>query len=79
VRQTLLKTGDRVRVIAVPVRLPVDELKTRELFELCLGKVFPIAGFNQFGMLELEVGEVRRKAACAETIWIEPDYVELEG
>jgi hypothetical protein len=58
--------------------LPGDErLKTRFLFELCIGRVFPIVGFNDLGWLELEVGEVWGKDRYMDSIWIEPEFVEL--
>jgi hypothetical protein len=53
-----LKIGDKVRVIQVPRVLPKDDrLATQALFELCVGRVFPVVGFNDAGWLELEVGE----------------------
>ena len=70
------KIGDRVRVITIPSRLPQDELQTKSLFELCVGRVFPIVGF-QGDLLELEVGEVLGKEPCMDSIWIEPEHVEL--
>ena len=52
-----------------------DRLKTRTLFELCVGRVFPIVGFNGT-LMELEVGEVLGKSAAMDSIWIEPEFVE---
>ena len=74
-----LKVGDRVRVLQVPPVLPKDDdrLKTESLFALCVGRVFPIVGFNDAGWLELEVGEVWDKVPCMDTIWIEPEFVEI--
>jgi hypothetical protein len=54
-----------------------DRLNTRSLFELCVGRVFPIVGFNDAGWLELEVGEVLGEPACMDSIWIEPEFVEI--
>ena len=71
-----LKIGDKVRVIQVPPVLPEDELHTRSLLELCLGRVFPVVGFNDAGWLELEVGEALDKNPCMDSIWIEPEFVE---
>lgn len=72
-----MKVGDKVCVIQVPPILPKDErLNTESLFELCVGRVFPIVGFNDAGWLELEVGEVLGKLACIDTVWIEPEFVE---
>jgi len=69
-----LKVGDRVRVTQIPPILPEDD--TRSLFGLCLGRVFPIVGFK-WNLLELEVGEVLGKPAYADSIWIEPEFVEI--
>jgi hypothetical protein len=73
-----LKVGDKVRVIQVPPVPPKDgRLNTESLFELCVGRVFPIVGFNDAGWLELEVGEVLDKDPCMDSIWIEPEFVEI--
>ena len=52
-------------------------LNTESLFELCVGRVFPVVGFNDAGWLELEVGEVWYKMPCMDSIWIEPEFVEM--
>jgi hypothetical protein len=73
-----LKVGQKVRVIQVPPNLPKDDrLNTESLFVLCVGRVFPIIGFNDAGWLELEVGEVLGKSPCMDSIWIEPEFVEI--
>ena len=72
-----MKVGDKARVIRVPPALPEDELNTRSLLGRCLGRVFPIVGFNGAGWLELEVGEVLDKIPCMDAIWIEPELVEI--
>ena len=71
--------GDQVRVLQVPPALPKGGLakSTQSLFELCVGRVFPIVGFNDVGWLELEVGEVWGKSPCMESVWIEPELVEV--
>ena len=72
-----LKLGDRVRVIqAPPVSLADDRLNTRALFELCVGRVFSVVGFNG-DLLELEVGEVLGKSPSMDSIWIEREFVEM--
>lgn len=72
-----MKVGDRVRVIHIPPVLPQDHrLNTQSLFELCVGRVFSIVGFNG-ALLELEVGEVLGKNAYMDSIWIEPEFVEI--
>jgi hypothetical protein len=77
--ETQLKVGDYVRVTGIPQDLPNldgDDLRTKDIFERCLGRVFPVTGF-QGKWLELEVGEVVGAPACMHTIWIEPEFVEL--
>lgn len=72
-----MEIGDKVRIVKIPEHLPVDNLNTQELFKLCLGRAFPIIGFNEVGMLELEVGQVLGKPAYEDSIWIEPEFVEI--
>gem|GEM_PF-4427580 len=57
-----LKVGDIVRVVGIPPKLPDDEFNTTELFQLCLGKTFPIRGF-QGPLIQLDVGELRGEPA----------------
>lgn len=73
-----MKVGDRVRVLRVPSTVEDDgEFQTRTILEKCLGKTFPVMDVNPVGMIGLEVGEVIGKAAYTETIWIEPDCLEV--
>lgn len=61
----------------LPERLPSgegDDLGTRRIFELCVGRTFPILGFAN-GLIELEVGEVVGEPAHMHAIWVEPDCV----
>jgi len=40
-----MKIGDKIRIVKLPEGLIDDEeLQTRSLFALCLGRVFPIVG-----------------------------------
>ncbi len=77
-----MKTGDRVRVVQIPPGLPDDEeLRTRALFEKCVGRMFTIVEVKNFDsspyqLLQLDVGRVVGKRSYMETIWIEPEYVE---
>lgn len=73
-----MKIGDKVRMLAAPPDLPEGELNTQSLFKLCIGQRFSIVGF-QGRLLELEVGEILGKKPCMDSIWIEPEYVELIG
>ncbi len=70
-----MNIGDHVRVIKIPGGLPDDDLRTRLVFERCLGRVFPVVGL-QGGLLELDVGEVMGEKPYMHSIWIEPGFVE---
>jgi hypothetical protein len=73
-----LKHGDLVRIMRVPEPVQdTDGFKTRSTLESCVGRVFPIMGFNDVDMIKIDVGEVNGKPAYMESIWIEPDCVEL--
>ena len=71
-----MKIGDKVRIVTIPPVLPDGDIRTKSLFEECLGRTFPIVGFQDH-LLELEVGEARGEAPSMHSIWIEPDHVEL--
>lgn len=70
-----MKVGDRVRVVRVPASLP-DDRGTRSLLASCIGRTFSIVGF-QGHLLELEVGEILGKEPYMDSIWIEPEHVEV--
>lgn len=72
-----MKVGDRVRVVQVPKGVRDDgEFKTKTVFTKCLGKVFTVEGF-QHELIELNVGHVLSKPAYMETIYIEPEFLEV--
>ena len=71
-----MQIGDKVEVVAIPEDLPDGHLQTRHLFEKCVGRVFPIVGF-QGDLLELEVGEVVGEESYMHSIWIESEHVKL--
>jgi hypothetical protein len=79
-----MKVGDRVKLIGIPPNLRDDkDLQTRTLFEKCLGKSFPIAELVTVEGLPhqvvgLDVGHIVGKAEYMETIWVEPEYLQLE-
>ncbi len=78
-----MKIGDRIRVLKIPPDVrDVKGMNTKTIFRLCVGKIFPIKGFMRVPeikkrLLELEVGRVVGKPPCFDTIWIEPEYVEI--
>ena len=75
--------GDKVRVIQVPPYIYRDDpisQETAKFFELCLGKVFRVEGFDENGQRELwatEKGNCRKVMRSINThwVWIEPEYV----
>jgi hypothetical protein len=79
------RTGDVVKVTDAPSDLktedkPDKELRTAEIFCFCVGRQFPIRGFNQYGFCELEVSDdkdVSRRFGKGHTIWIEPHLLKL--
>jgi hypothetical protein len=80
-----MKAGDTVRLIAIPpdVRNGL-ELQTRSLFEKCLGKPFLIDALETVDglphpMVRLDVGHVLGEPGYLETIWVEPEYLQLEN
>jgi hypothetical protein len=75
--------GDTVTVTGVPPNVKDDEhLKTRTLFEKCVGREFVVAGIEQpeglpSRLVRLDVGHVVGEAHFRHTIWIEEEYVQL--
>jgi hypothetical protein len=80
-----VRIGDQVRLVGIPLDVHDDEkLQTRTLFEKCLGETFIVAGLETveglpFQLVQLDVGHVCGKASYLETIWVEPEYLRLEG
>lgn len=80
-----MKTGDKVKLIGIPPDLSNNQkLQTLTLFEKCLGETFTVAGFETveglpYQLVQLDVGHVLGKAPYLETIWVEPEYLELEA
>lgn len=77
-----MKIGDKVRVIGIPEGLPDNDMQTRRIFELCLGRVFPIEDIKQveglpYDLVELLVGEVVGEADYLHSIYMEPEFLEV--
>lgn len=71
-----MKIGEHIKVIGVPDGL---DSETRSVFELCVGKTFPIVGViavPETGgeLFELHVGEVVGEAKYMHSIWIEREF-----
>jgi len=79
-----LKIGDKVRLVGIPPGLQDDpELRTRTLFEKCLGKTFAIIALEdvdglQAPLIRLDVGHIVGEAPYGQTIWVEPRYLQIE-
>ncbi|MEI8288305.1 MAG: hypothetical protein WCH99_02440 [Verrucomicrobiota bacterium] len=69
-----LKIGDKIRVTGYrPGKCApgvVDDMGTEELFNNMVGRRYTIRGFDDYGHIEL-------RPKPRETVWIEPDLVEL--
>ena len=65
------QVGDKVKVLAIPPGLDdAAGIGTPEVFQRALGKTFRVAGFGEYGHLELVVSR-------SDTIWIEPEFVKV--
>ena len=72
-----MKTGDLVRVVSVPQNVTDSEdFKTRSLLSLCIGRVFPVMGLEK-GLIAIDVGELNGKPSYMETVFIEPECLQL--
>ena len=81
-----MKPGDRVRLVGAPPGLrDDDDLKTKSLFEACIGKVFEVKACDPatrsdgtpYPLVELHVGDVLGVQDFEHSIWVEPEYLEL--
>lgn len=72
-----MRTGDTVRLLRLPSDLPKgdDLLPTAATFQKCVGRTFVIIGFNEIGWAEIDIESVTR--SVGETIWIEPELLEV--
>lgn len=86
----LIKIGDRVRLKRVPLWVEAmsdetNEIHTKEVFQQCVGSVFRVRdiGTNSphedTGDVELWVrhGNDCDDVVAADTIWVEPEYLDI--
>jgi len=79
-----VKVGDTVRLIGIPPGLSDDdELQTRSLFEKCLGKSFRIVDLEtveglSYKLVKVNVGHMLGESDYLDSIWVEPEYLEIE-
>lgn len=72
--RSTFRIGDVIRVTHVPPQVQRDGPRdTRSVFKRAVGKTFVVQGFGRYGHVELDVSKIRK----LDTIWIEPDCVEL--
>jgi hypothetical protein len=78
-----MKAGDRVKVVGIPPDVHDDvELRTRALFEKCVGGIFEVLALENVAgldapLLRLDVGQMVGAEPWEHTIWIEPNYAEV--
>lgn len=71
-----MEIGSKVRIIGIPEGLEdYPDFPTNSTFIKCVGSEFVIAGFNEVGMAELDISSMN--GSVGETIWIEPQFLEL--
>jgi hypothetical protein len=79
-----VKAGDIVTLVGVPPHLrDRGELQTHRLFVKCLGKKFRIVRIEHVEGLahplaRLDVGHVLGEESWKHTIWVEPEYLQIE-
>jgi len=79
-----VKAGDTAKLVGIPPNLLDNgEMQTHTLFEKCLGRTFVIAAMESvrglpYPLAKLDVGHVIGEEPWKHTIWVEPEYLELE-
>jgi hypothetical protein len=79
-----VKAGDTVKLVGIPPNLRDEEdLKTRTLFEKCLGQSFVVVEVETiegmpYPLAKLDVGKVLGTEPWKHTIWVEPEYLQLD-
>jgi hypothetical protein len=74
------KVGDRVKLVSIPPEVERDRSRFSEtfaLFQLAVGRVFDIRGFDEYGHAELWLHPDGAPAgsAAADSVWVEPKYL----
>ena len=79
-----MKAGDLVKLIGVPPDLrDVEDLRTRALFQKCLGLTFMVSAVESgeglpYPLARLDVGHILGEQPRMHTIWVEPQYLQLQ-
>jgi hypothetical protein len=80
-----MKAGDTVKLIGIPPNLRDEgDMQTRALFEKCLGQSFVVAAVESiegvpYPLAKLDVGHAIGEEPWKHTIWVEPEYLQLEN
>lgn len=76
----VILVGAVVKVIGIPELCSMPE-ETRAAFKAAVGREFRVVGHGRYGHLELELGPDldTQLGAFMNTIWIEPEFVEVVG
>jgi hypothetical protein len=80
-----VKAGDTAKLVGIPPNVAdKGEMQTRTLFEKCLGRTFVIAAMESveglpYPLAKLDVGHVIGEEPWKHTIWVEPEYLELQA
>jgi hypothetical protein len=73
-----------VKLVGIPPDVRDEEdMQTRTLFKECLGRTFVVANVDSFDgapfpLAKLDVGHVVEEEPFEHTIWVEPQYLEVE-
>ena len=66
-----------MRLSVLPPNLPAgdESLPIKAIFEKYVGQIFTVSGFNEIGWAELLIE--RLTGSVGETIWVEPQLLQL--
>jgi hypothetical protein len=80
-----MNAGDTVKLIGIPPNLRDEEgMITRTLFEKCLGQAFVVVEVESiegvpYPLAKLDVGHILGEEPWMHTIWVEPEYLQVES
>ena len=72
-----IAVGQKIRILRVPDGVvDTEDFPTLTMLTRCVGKIFPVMDL-QGEFLAIDVGELNGKPSFMETIYIEPECVEI--
>jgi len=80
-----MKAGDTVKLIGIPPNLrDAEGMQTQTLFEKCLGQSFVVVEVESiegvpYPLAKPDVGHMFGEEPWMHTIWVEPEYVQVES